>query len=876
MNKLSKRLLAVVLAATMVVPSSAYAVMAGETENDGVKHVQILQTSDIHGKFVPFKYATYEADTSGSLAQMATVIKQKEKEEPNSILIDVGDTIQDNSADIFLNDEQHPLMVGFNTLNYDYWVYGNHEFNYGVPALLKIEKQFKGTSLCGNVFDSNGSLVADKIYDIKEIDGVKVAVIGMVTPNITRWDSENLKAYKVTNPLDEVEKALAEIKKEDVDVTILAYHAGLDGEYDVKGSGAVDVAEAFPGEFDVILAAHGHTKAEERVNGTLIVENTSSGAMLSDIDLTLTPGESGDYTVTSSCEQVAIKGLEADAELLKVLAPFDEKAKSDAQTPVGKLIGGDLVKKTEITNITQAQTEESAMMNLINEVQMYYANAKSTEAKATVSAAAVFSYEANIQEGDIKKCDASLIYKYDNTIYKLKMTGKQLKQYMEWSASYFDTYKKGDLTIGFNDEMPAYLFDIFAGVKYDINISKEPGNRIENLTRVDGTKIKDSDEIIISVNNYRANSQLLQFGAVYHEENGDTLPVLVEKDCFDNGYVRDLIIKYIKEVKGGVIYPKYTGAWKITGNNWSVANRDKVVALSQAGLIEGKASADGKRINGVAITEDDLKAFASVKTARIKFDANGGVTNGDSICIVDGKSYGSVAKVFRDGYAFDGWFTDAKAGEAVTAEQIKALKADTTLYAHWTKIDEFVPVIKKVVSDTKSITVTLEEANVDSFTVTYATDKNFTKSVKSVEVKNSTTVKLEGLTSGKVYYIKAVAHMTDSLGYAKDSKESVVREKVTKMTAPKKASIKSLKAGKKSFTIKLNKIKNAKGYRIYYTTDKKFKKGVKHVDVTKTTATVKKLKSKKTYYVKVAAFVKDGKGKVYLGTKSATKKIKVK
>ena len=174
MRPLGKKLLTGLLAATLVIPSFASVPMTAQAEE--AKNIQILATSDLHGKFVPYDYAANEESTGGSLAQVATVIK--ERSDANTILVDVGDTIESNSASLFFDEDVHPMIAGFNLLNYDFWVAGNHEFNYGVETLQKVAKQFKGTFLCGNVYDKSTKKTIGDTYKIVERDGVKVAVIG--------------------------------------------------------------------------------------------------------------------------------------------------------------------------------------------------------------------------------------------------------------------------------------------------------------------------------------------------------------------------------------------------------------------------------------------------------------------------------------------------------------------------------------------------------------------------------------------------------------------------------------------------------------------------------------------------------------------------
>lgn len=766
MKKRRKKLFAVLLAAVLAVPASVPpvdSVQAAEEE----KQIQILATSDLHGKFVAYDYAVNEESKSGSVAQVATLIRQRRDD--NTILVDVGDTIESNSASLFFDEEIHPMIAGFNLLNYDVWVAGNHEFNYGVDTLLKTAARFTGAFLCGNVYNQDNKSIGDA-YRLLERDGVKIAVIGYVTPNITHWDAENLKEYKVTNPLESGEmKEMVEKANQEADIVVAALHMGMEGGFNLKGAGAADYAEAFP-DIDVILAAHGHEQVNETKNGVLIIENKSQGQTLADVDISLKPDGSGGYEITDKkAEIVAAKDAEPDAGITQALAKYDARAKEDAQTVVGELKGGDLVPETEIPGITQSQIQETAMIQLINQAQMYYG-------EADVSAAAVFSPEANMKEGKIKKCDMALIYKFDNTLYRLEVTGKQLKQYMEWSASYYNTYQDGDLTISFQENMRSYLYDMFDGVRYQIDISKEPGSRIRNLTRMDGTPVADTDKLVLAVNNYRANSQLLTYGSVFSEEKGDELPKLLEKDVMAGEAVRSMIGKWIVEKNQGVIQPELSGNWEITGTNWNQALHEKAAQLVKEGKISIPSSSDGRTQNVKAVTVDDLKDYVSI--AKIKLDANGGTAASAMYYAQEGQAYGSLPSAERDGYQFAGWYTKKNGGTKVT----ESTNAKTgTLYAHWNSLSE-------------------------------------------------------GL---------------------------------------QKAVIRSLKAGKGSFTVKYRKVSGADGYRIEYAAGRDFANATK-VFSKKTGATVKKLDSGQTYYVRVRAYAAGENGKKVFGKASSIKKVKVK
>ena len=559
--------------------------------------IQILATSDLHGKFDPYDYAINEESTAGSMAQIQTAVKELRND--NTVLIDVGDSVQGNSAELFLEDDLHPMIQGMNLMDYDVWVTGNHEYDQGLDILKKLIAQQEATTLVGNVRDAEGEPLADG-YTILERGGVKIAVIGMVTPNISRWSGEDGE-YVASDPVEETRKIIDEIG-DDVDLIIAAEHMGENNEYDVANSGVNDLAEACP-EIDLIIAAHEHKLVEgTTVNDVLIVENQDAAQTMAQVNFTLEKGEDGKYEIVErTSKSLKMADYAPDEAFMEELSWADEKAKEDANQVVGKLVGGDLVPENEIEGIPQARIQETPLMDLINEVQLYYSG-------ADVSAAALFADNANMKEGDIRKCDMSLIYKFGNTLYKLEMTGAQLKKYMEWSASYYNTFQEGDLTISFNPEMPGYLYDMFSGVTYDINISKEPGSRIENLKRMDGTEIMDDDVLTIAVNNYRATTQLLAPGAVYEE--GEELPKLLEIDVRGElGGVREMIGDYIVNVKGGTLeVPEVTGNWKLTGYSWDEEKHEEAVNLINEGVISLESGDSTKVINGKSITEKDLEA----------------------------------------------------------------------------------------------------------------------------------------------------------------------------------------------------------------------------------------------------------------------------
>ena len=589
--------------------------------------LQIFATSDLHGRFLPYDYALNQPDYSGSLAQVATIIRELKSENPsNTILIDNGDTIQENLSHIFLDDAIHPMIFALNEMNYDVFVLGNHEFNYGIPTLKKVMRQFvpkdedPNSVLCGNVYNPDGTRLAAPYKIVTTEDGIKVGIIGMVTPNITRWDAANLKDYIVVDPVDEVRIAVAQLKGK-VDVIVGAFHMGLEQEYDTYGSGVLDILKITP-DLDVVILGHAHQKIAEmyyyngkiyraingkifderenditqevKLNGTLLVEPASRGGVVSQVVLELEKKDDKFEIVDKRSANHDVKTssgyVQPDKELTRKLKPFHYKALDYANEVIGFLVGGPLVPEDEIKGIPQVWIQPTALLDLINSVQMYFGE-QVIDRKIDVSAAAAFREDANIKEGPIKRSDISLIYKYDNTLYVLEVTGSQLKKYMEWSVSFYNQYQPDDLTISFNSRIPGYNYDIFKGVYYEIDISKPAGERIINLRRSDGTPIKGDDVLTLTVNNYRANTQLLTYGPVFKE--GEPLPKLLGRtedhpdfSAISGGDLRKLIEKYIIEVKNGVLTPDYEENWKIIGNYWDEELHNLVKELANEGIIE--------------------------------------------------------------------------------------------------------------------------------------------------------------------------------------------------------------------------------------------------------------------------------------------------
>ncbi|WP_375138857.1 bifunctional metallophosphatase/5'-nucleotidase [Brevibacillus sp. RS1.1] len=588
--------------------------------------ITLLGTSDIHGRFMPWDYALDGPNPNGSMTQLFTMIKEIRKENPNTVLLDAGDSIQDNSAELFNDQPQSPVMVAMNEMNYDAWAFGNHEFNFGLDVLDKVSSQYKGSVLAGNIYKENGERFLPA-YTIIERGGIKIGVIGMNTPMITDFEkgTDHLDGLVIKNPVEETKKAVKELEGK-VDVMIGLMHMGIENENGIPGTGVADIANAVP-ELTAIFAGHMHKLVKkEEINGVLITEPDKYGTHLSRIDLTFEKKDGKLVLTDKEATAVPVKGADgtpavSDAALETKLQPFHEFARADANIVVAELKGMNLVEKNEIEGIPTVQIQETPLSDFFHEVMLYYS-------KADVVAHQIDNDKAKLDVGPIKKKDIAYNYQYaggEITVYKV--TGKDLKDYMEWAVGYFNSTRPGDVTVSFDPKRRASKYstnDFFGGVKYEIDLTKPYGSRITNLRKLDETPIKATDTLKLGMNAYRMEALQAKGGAL-EGRKFEQLWSSKDNTAFGEtgGTIRNRAIAYLKEVKKGVYEPKVQNNWKITGVDTTAPVRKDIVELINAGILSVPKTADGKYTNIASINIKDAvtKEEITELSAKVKINA---------------------------------------------------------------------------------------------------------------------------------------------------------------------------------------------------------------------------------------------------------------
>lgn len=546
--KLNRKTLIVMLTVVLALILASFP-LAGSSAPKRV-HLVVLGTTDLHGNLFPVDYYTNKADNRG-LAKIATLIRQFRKENQNVLLIDSGDTIQGTPLEYYHNKKNNqppdPMMLAMNALHYDAMTVGNHEYNFGLQVLEKARSEAQFPWLSANTYNKGTNQTHYQPYLIKEVAGVRIAVLGLTTPGIPNWENvPNYAGLEFREPLSEAMKWVPVLRrKERADVVIIAMHMGVEqdlrtGEINpgqvANENRAIAIAKQVPG-VDLIFMGHTHRDVPSLVvNGVQLIQANYWGRHLARVDLYLENVAPRWRVFARAARTFAVDDRVApDQELLQIGAPYDRETQAWLSRPIGE--------STAELTATEARFRDTAILDLIQRVQL-------EAGKADVSMAAVFNAEARIAKGPVTVRDIAGLYVYENTLVVLEVTGQQVKDALEHSAKYFRPYEPGKSAAELVDEkVPAYNFDIAEGVTYVLNIAKPIGQRIENL-QFQGKPLAPTQKVRLATNNYRVNG-----GGGYTMYKG--APVVYRS----SEEIRQLIIDWVERHK--TIPTEPTNNWKI-------------------------------------------------------------------------------------------------------------------------------------------------------------------------------------------------------------------------------------------------------------------------------------------------------------------------
>ena len=341
--------------------------------------ITILSTTDLHGNVLPVDYYTNKPDARG-LAKAATIIRAARKENPQgTLLLDSGDTIQGTPLEYVHNKMNNappdPMMLSMSALQFDAMAVGNHEYNFGLNVLAKARREARFPWLSANTYRKGTDETYYQPYVVKELNGVRVGVLGLTTAGVPSWENrENYAGLEFRDPTAEARKWVEVLRaKERADLVVVAMHMGL--EEDLRTgeatpgqapheNEAVRIAEQVKG-IDLILMGHTHREVPDiTVGGALLTQANAWGRHVARADVYLERDERGRWRVAAKQARTVpvTERTEVDAEIAKIAEPYDR----ETQAWLSRVIG----ESPSELSAEQASLRDTAILDLIQRVQM--------------------------------------------------------------------------------------------------------------------------------------------------------------------------------------------------------------------------------------------------------------------------------------------------------------------------------------------------------------------------------------------------------------------------------------------------------------------------------------------------------------------------
>ena len=521
-NRLSLAAAAILVAAGCVVPP---AVAAQAPSYDLV----VAATTDVHGRVRGWNYEANREDVARGLSRAATIVDSVRASAPGRVvLLDAGDLLQGNSftyvaARVSPSGTPHPVIAAMNAMHYDAAAVGNHEFNYGVPFLEHAVSQASFPFLAANAYTPHGKR-GFRGWTIVTRDGVKIGIVGATTPGSMVWDRDNLKGRLVIRDIvPAVRQAVNEVRAAGAEVVLVTMHSGLDGpsSYDTVATGipsenvAARVAREVPG-VDLIVYGHSHQEVGETlINGVLLMQpkNWATSVAVAHLGLERAGGH---WRVTGKHSSVVQAAGHAEQAALVA-------ATASAHTATLQWVSQPLGRTAVAWRADSARVVDTPLIDFILEVER-----KATG--ADLASTAAFSLDASIDSGAITAARMQALYPYDNTLRAIRLSGAQLREYLEQSARYYLTSTDGSVRV--DPKFPGFNFDIVSGADYTLDVSRPAGQRVTRL-EVKGRPVAPTDSFTLALNNYRQTGgggyAMLAHAPVVYDKQQEIRQLLVDE-----------------------------------------------------------------------------------------------------------------------------------------------------------------------------------------------------------------------------------------------------------------------------------------------------------------------------------------------------------
>ena len=556
-------------------------------------NLKIVETSDVHGAILPFDLLN-DTTTNSSLAQVYTYV-ESERYAPNQelILLDNGDILQGDPIVYYYNYEDttstHIQAAAMNFMNYDAATVGNHDIEAGHFVYDKFRREINFPWLAANAINIETNVPYLKPYTIIERKGIKIAVLGLITPSIPKWLPEILwKGMSFEDMIETAEKWVPIIKEnEKPDLIIGLFHSGVNYTYGgekantYKNENASElVAQQVPG-FDVVFIGHDHAGwnfKTANINGdSVLIVGTRARAKTIAVANILMEFDSINrrwYKKNISGEIIETKNYRPDQKFLKQFTPELNVVEAYVQKPMGQI--------TKTISSKESLFGPSAFVDLIQKAQLELTG-------ADISFASPLSSSVTIDSGWIRVRDMFKLYHYENFLYTMRLSGKEIKDYLEYSfVNWFNQMKNkddhllkfkldnsGNIVYNKNSKIPVleeryYNFSTAAGINYIVDVSKPVGERINITTLSNGIPFYLDSTYTVAVNSYRGSGgwgHLTRGAKIPKEDLSGRIISSTEKDF------RFYLMKWIEEKS--TINPTVIGNWKVIPEKWWEAGKEK-------------------------------------------------------------------------------------------------------------------------------------------------------------------------------------------------------------------------------------------------------------------------------------------------------------
>lgn len=555
-------------------------------------NVKIIETSDVHGAIFPYSLKD-NREINSSLARVSTYLNQQRADTNQIIfLLDNGDIIQGNPAVYYYNFEKTDTINLYadvmNYLKYDAGTVGNHDIETGHNVYDKFNKEINFPWLAANAINTTTNEPYFKPYTTIERGGVKIAVLGLITPAIPQWLPEKIwSGMRFDDMIETAKKWVKKIREtEQPDLMIGLFHAGVDYTYNdqnentpMNENASRLVTEKVPG-LDVVFVGHDHsgwnfTTKNPDGKDVLILGTTAGVQNVAVANYTLKYDKMCMIYDKKEIrgELVDMKDYAIDQNFVNHFSKNLEAVRNYISRPVGEF--------TEMISSRESMFGPSKFVDLIHTVQLALTD-------ADVSFTAPLSFNAKIDAGKIFVRDMFDLYRYENFLYTMELSGQEIKDYLEYSYGNwmnqmkdendhllkFKLDEKGNLIYSERSKSPEleeryYNFDSAAGIEYVVDVTKPAGDRIKIIKFSNGNVFELNKKYKVAINSYRGNGgggHLTRGAKIPQEELSKRIINSTEKD------LRYFVMKWIENKQ--TVKPKLIGNWKVEPENFWQAGKE--------------------------------------------------------------------------------------------------------------------------------------------------------------------------------------------------------------------------------------------------------------------------------------------------------------